>query len=313
MSGQRRIFFFFTGWINTLTHGGCDCENMLLILIFFFACSLQHGKSSSTGNLLEREDMAMSVADYGLHSRMAAQSAAALHGRQQRPYSVAVPGFSQVGGAFKTSSQTHKHKHIYDTRAEALAETWARLSVKFGASVSLRVSVRVSDLRSAAGTALLWQPVSSLSVSPVWRENSESYVNAGISPASLHSSCLRRDETGQKSPSAAGKLTERSSERGWRQKEQAGGLIFEKLEVDLCNSKPSSSSSSPLLRLTWNITCGRCLIAQSSCNNLNCSFCLSVQGRKRFLLTFTENWVMSPGLCAFENIRSPSESWFDQM
>ncbi|XP_073345576.1 BAR/IMD domain-containing adapter protein 2 isoform X1 [Pagrus major] len=56
-----------------------------------------HGKSSSTGNLLEREDMALSTPDYGMHSRMAAQSAAALHGRQQRPYSVAVPGFSQQG------------------------------------------------------------------------------------------------------------------------------------------------------------------------------------------------------------------------
>ncbi|XP_019133304.1 brain-specific angiogenesis inhibitor 1-associated protein 2 isoform X5 [Larimichthys crocea] len=56
-----------------------------------------HGKSSSTGNLLEREDMALSVPDYGTQSRMAAQSAAALHGRQQRPYSVAVPGFSQPG------------------------------------------------------------------------------------------------------------------------------------------------------------------------------------------------------------------------
>ncbi|KAM3592438.1 uncharacterized protein V6R79_018897 [Siganus canaliculatus] len=56
-----------------------------------------HGKSSSTGNLLERDDMAVSIPDYGVHSRMAAQSAAALHGRQQRPYSVAVPGFSQQG------------------------------------------------------------------------------------------------------------------------------------------------------------------------------------------------------------------------
>ncbi|XP_045924355.1 brain-specific angiogenesis inhibitor 1-associated protein 2-like isoform X2 [Micropterus dolomieu] len=56
-----------------------------------------HGKSSSTGNLLEREDMPLSVPDYGIHSRMAAQSAAALHGRQQRPYSVAVPGFPQQG------------------------------------------------------------------------------------------------------------------------------------------------------------------------------------------------------------------------
>lgn len=56
-----------------------------------------HAKSSSTGNLLEREDMAVSVPDYAVHSHMAAQGAAALHGRQQRPYSMAVPGFPQVG------------------------------------------------------------------------------------------------------------------------------------------------------------------------------------------------------------------------
>ncbi|XP_060951149.1 brain-specific angiogenesis inhibitor 1-associated protein 2 [Limanda limanda] len=59
--------------------------------------NLHHGKSSSTGNLLEREDMALPVPDYGSHARMAAPSAAALHGRQQRPYSVAGPGSSQHG------------------------------------------------------------------------------------------------------------------------------------------------------------------------------------------------------------------------
>lgn len=46
-----------------------------------------HGKSSSTGNLLERDGVP--VPDYSAHSRMAAPS------RQQRPYIVAVPGFSQ--------------------------------------------------------------------------------------------------------------------------------------------------------------------------------------------------------------------------
>ncbi|XP_068455342.1 BAR/IMD domain-containing adapter protein 2 isoform X3 [Clinocottus analis] len=56
-----------------------------------------HGKSSSTGNLLEREDAALPAPDYAVHARMAAQSAAALHGRQPRPYSVAGPGFSQQG------------------------------------------------------------------------------------------------------------------------------------------------------------------------------------------------------------------------
>uniref|UniRef100_A0A3B3XXK6 BAR/IMD domain-containing adapter protein 2 n=1 Tax=Poecilia mexicana TaxID=48701 RepID=A0A3B3XXK6_9TELE len=57
--------------------------------------SLHHGKSSSTGNLLEREDMPLPGPDYGTRTRMSAQSTATLH-RQQRPYSVAVPGFPQV-------------------------------------------------------------------------------------------------------------------------------------------------------------------------------------------------------------------------
>ncbi|XP_017166221.1 brain-specific angiogenesis inhibitor 1-associated protein 2-like isoform X9 [Poecilia reticulata] len=58
--------------------------------------NLHHGKSSSTGNLLEREDMPLPGPDYGTHTRMSAQSTATLH-RQQRPYSVAVPGFPQQG------------------------------------------------------------------------------------------------------------------------------------------------------------------------------------------------------------------------
>ncbi|XP_038141334.1 brain-specific angiogenesis inhibitor 1-associated protein 2-like isoform X2 [Cyprinodon tularosa] len=56
--------------------------------------NLHLGKSSSTGNLLEREDMSLPGPDYGTQSRMSAQSSATLH-RQQRPYSVAVPGFPQ--------------------------------------------------------------------------------------------------------------------------------------------------------------------------------------------------------------------------
>uniref|UniRef100_A0A3Q3K0T5 BAR/IMD domain-containing adapter protein 2 n=1 Tax=Monopterus albus TaxID=43700 RepID=A0A3Q3K0T5_MONAL len=59
--------------------------------------SLHHGKSSSADNLLDREDMALPVPDYGVQAHIVAQSAAALHGRPQRPYSVAVPGFSQQG------------------------------------------------------------------------------------------------------------------------------------------------------------------------------------------------------------------------
>lgn len=80
--------------------------SLLIFCVLLRVSSLHHGKSSSTGNLLEREDMALPAPDYSIHSRMAAQSAAALHGRQQRPYSVAVPGFSQVGGPEK---QADKH------------------------------------------------------------------------------------------------------------------------------------------------------------------------------------------------------------
>uniref|UniRef100_A0A3P8SXZ2 BAR/IMD domain-containing adapter protein 2 n=1 Tax=Amphiprion percula TaxID=161767 RepID=A0A3P8SXZ2_AMPPE len=76
--------------------------------------NLHHGKSSSTGNLLEREDMSLPGPDYGVHSRMAAPIAAALHGRQQRPYSVAVPGFSQPG--------VEEYEPRFPTRAELPSE-----------------------------------------------------------------------------------------------------------------------------------------------------------------------------------------------
>ncbi|XP_072523093.1 BAR/IMD domain-containing adapter protein 2 isoform X7 [Salminus brasiliensis] len=56
--------------------------------------SLQHGRSCSTGNLLEREQVTLPSPDYGTSSRLMAQSASL---SRQRPYSVAVPGFSQQG------------------------------------------------------------------------------------------------------------------------------------------------------------------------------------------------------------------------
>ena len=56
--------------------------------------SLQQGKSSSTGNLLDKEDLALPPLDYGTSSRaFPTQTAGAF---KQRPYSVAVPAFSQV-------------------------------------------------------------------------------------------------------------------------------------------------------------------------------------------------------------------------
>ncbi|XP_077056529.1 BAR/IMD domain-containing adapter protein 2 isoform X12 [Siphateles boraxobius] len=70
--------------------------------------SLQHNRSSSTGNLLERE-MALPTPDYGMPARFLAQQQSTQHSRQ-RPYSVAVPGFSQQGleeyeSRFQTSAE----------------------------------------------------------------------------------------------------------------------------------------------------------------------------------------------------------------
>lgn len=59
--------------------------------------SLQQGKSSSTGNLLDKEELALPPPDYGTSSRaFPAQTAGTF---KQRPYSVAVPAFSQVSTA----------------------------------------------------------------------------------------------------------------------------------------------------------------------------------------------------------------------
>ncbi|KAF3817168.1 hypothetical protein GH733_011568, partial [Mirounga leonina] len=56
--------------------------------------SLQQGKSSSTGNLLDKEELALPPPDYGAASRAFPAQAAGTF--KQRPYSVAVPAFSQV-------------------------------------------------------------------------------------------------------------------------------------------------------------------------------------------------------------------------
>lgn len=68
-------------------------------------CSLQHSRSSSTGNLLERE-MALPTPDYGMPTRFLTQTQSTQHSRQ-RPYSVTMPGFSQVSYAH---TYTEKYK-----------------------------------------------------------------------------------------------------------------------------------------------------------------------------------------------------------
>ncbi|XP_048089083.1 brain-specific angiogenesis inhibitor 1-associated protein 2 isoform X2 [Alosa alosa] len=62
--------------------------------------SLQHGRSSSTGNLLERDGMVLPVSDYGMSARLMARGSqqSMAHSRQQRPYSVAVPTYTQHQG-----------------------------------------------------------------------------------------------------------------------------------------------------------------------------------------------------------------------
>nr|KAF6286694.1 BAR/IMD domain containing adaptor protein 2 [Pipistrellus kuhlii] len=55
--------------------------------------SLQPGKSSSTGNLLDKDDLALPPPDYGPASRGFPPQAAGTF--KQRPYSMAVPAFSQ--------------------------------------------------------------------------------------------------------------------------------------------------------------------------------------------------------------------------
>nr|XP_055031158.1 brain-specific angiogenesis inhibitor 1-associated protein 2 isoform X9 [Misgurnus anguillicaudatus] len=57
--------------------------------------TLQHSRSSSTGNLLERE-MALPTPDYGMPTRFLTQQQSTQHSRQ-RPYSVTMPGLSQQG------------------------------------------------------------------------------------------------------------------------------------------------------------------------------------------------------------------------
>uniref|UniRef100_UPI00398E8673 BAR/IMD domain-containing adapter protein 2-like isoform X2 n=1 Tax=Pristiophorus japonicus TaxID=55135 RepID=UPI00398E8673 len=57
--------------------------------------NLSHAKSSSTGNLLQKEDLSIPPPDYNSPLRMAAHPVSSSSTFKPRPYSVAVPGFSQ--------------------------------------------------------------------------------------------------------------------------------------------------------------------------------------------------------------------------
>ncbi|XP_066056623.1 BAR/IMD domain-containing adapter protein 2 isoform X6 [Chamaea fasciata] len=80
--------------------------------------SLQQGKSSSTGNLLDKDDISIPPPDYG----MASQAFPAQGGNtfKQRPYSVAVPAFSQGLDDYGTRS-------VSRGRAGRPARAWTKL------------------------------------------------------------------------------------------------------------------------------------------------------------------------------------------
>lgn len=87
--------------------------------------SLQQGKSSSTGNLLDKDDLALPPPDYGTSSRAFPTQTASTF--KQRPYSVAVPAFSQVsqGGAqvprdCQVLSSTPGYGHLWTTALRTL-------------------------------------------------------------------------------------------------------------------------------------------------------------------------------------------------
>uniref|UniRef100_A0A8B9GXF3 BAR/IMD domain-containing adapter protein 2 n=1 Tax=Astyanax mexicanus TaxID=7994 RepID=A0A8B9GXF3_ASTMX len=83
--------------------------------------SLQHGRSCSTGNLLEREQVTIPSPDYGTSSRLMAHTASL---SRQRPYSVAVPGFPQVYTHTHTHTvHTHTHTHTVHTHTHTHTHT----------------------------------------------------------------------------------------------------------------------------------------------------------------------------------------------
>ncbi|XP_072098208.1 BAR/IMD domain-containing adapter protein 2-like isoform X3 [Mobula birostris] len=57
--------------------------------------NLNHAKSSSTGNLLQKEDLSIPPPDYNSSLRMTSHPTSSTNAFKPRPYSVALPGFSQ--------------------------------------------------------------------------------------------------------------------------------------------------------------------------------------------------------------------------
>nr|XP_030143264.1 brain-specific angiogenesis inhibitor 1-associated protein 2 isoform X5 [Taeniopygia guttata] len=118
--------------------------------------SLQQGKSSSTGNLLDKDDISIPPPDYG----MASQAFPAQGGStfKQRPYSVAVPAFSQdylmpYGCAIKDYSSglcqaPSAHYKPY-TRSTAGLDDYGTRSVNRNPFANVQLKPTVTNDRSA--------------------------------------------------------------------------------------------------------------------------------------------------------------------
>ncbi|XP_027523345.1 brain-specific angiogenesis inhibitor 1-associated protein 2 isoform X5 [Corapipo altera] len=118
--------------------------------------SLQQGKSSSTGNLLDKDDIAIPPPDYGMASQaFPAQGSSTF---KQRPYSVAVPAFSQdylmpYGCAIKDYSSglcqaPSAHYKPY-TRSTAGLDDYGTRSVSRNPFANVQLKPTVTNDRSA--------------------------------------------------------------------------------------------------------------------------------------------------------------------
>ncbi|XP_074900281.1 BAR/IMD domain-containing adapter protein 2 isoform X6 [Buteo buteo] len=118
--------------------------------------SLQQGKSSSTGNLLDKDDIAIPPPDYGMASQ--AFPAQGVNTFKQRPYSVAVPAFSQdylmpYGCAIKDYSSglcqpPSAHYKPY-TRSTAGLDDYGTRSVSRNPFANVQLKPTVTNDRSA--------------------------------------------------------------------------------------------------------------------------------------------------------------------
>ncbi|XP_059720618.1 brain-specific angiogenesis inhibitor 1-associated protein 2 isoform X2 [Haemorhous mexicanus] len=129
--------------------------------------SLQQGKSSSTGNLLDKDDISIPPPDYG----MASQAFPAQGGNtfKQRPYSVAVPAFSQglddYGMRSVNRGRAGRPARAWTKLPDWITYAWPLVSVLL---LSIR-DARARDAVPGGGTASP-RPPSARSASILWEK-----------------------------------------------------------------------------------------------------------------------------------------------